>query len=71
MSATSVKIILSGGPVELSAAELAIPSAELGRTLKIGYQSGYEHFVHDGECRLVDGAEVPVFRWSCRTKIAE
>jgi hypothetical protein len=63
--------MLSGGPVELSTAELTIPAAELGRTLKVDHHGGYEHFVHDGECRTVDGGEVPVFRWTCRTKIAE
>lgn len=71
MSDTLVKIALNGGPMDLSAAERSVPAAELGYTLKISYRAGYEHFVHDGEFRTVDGAQVAVFRWTYRTKIAE
>lgn len=71
MSVTSVKIILRGGPDELAAADRSVPVAELGQKLKIRYGVGYEHFVHDGECQLIDGREVAVFRWTYRTKIAE
>jgi hypothetical protein len=70
MSATSVNIILRGGPVELAATERSVPVAELDQTLKIRYGSGYEHFVRDGECQTADGA-VAVFRWTGRTRIAE
>ena len=71
MSATQVKILLRGGPIELAAAERSIPLAELGRTLKIAYRGGYEHFVHDGEYQAAEGSEGAVFRWTGRTKIAE
>ncbi|MFF5173699.1 DUF5988 family protein [Micromonospora sp. NPDC000089] len=71
MSVTQVKVILSGGPVELSTAHRSVPEAELGQTLKIRHGAGYEHFVHDGEYRTVDGYEAAVFRWIGRTKIAE
>ncbi|MFG2582356.1 DUF5988 family protein [Streptomyces malaysiensis] len=33
--------------------------------------SGYEHFVHQGDYATVDGEELPVFRWTARTAIAE
>lgn len=71
MSDTLVKIVLSGGPGELAPADPTVPAADLGRTLKISYRAGYEHFVHDGEYRTVNGHEVAVFRWTGRTKIAE
>ena len=71
MSVTSVKIALSGGPVDLAAADRGVPEAELGQTLKIRHGAGYEHFVHDGERKMVDGCEVAIFRWAHRTKIAE
>ena len=71
MSDTLVKITLSGGPVELAAADRSVPAAALERTLKICYRAGYEHFVHDGEYRTIDGCQVAVFRWTNRTKIAE
>ncbi|HKN52340.1 MAG TPA: DUF5988 family protein [Amycolatopsis sp.] len=71
MSVTQVKITLSGGPADLVTADHSVPDAEPGRTLKIRYRAGYEHYVHDGECRTVDGGEIAVFRWTHRTKIAE
>jgi uncharacterized protein DUF5988 len=71
MSVTRVRIMLSGGPAGLSAADRDVPVAELGQPLKICYRAGYEHFVHDGEFRTVDEREVAVFRWTYRTKIAE
>jgi hypothetical protein len=71
MSATSVKVMLSGGPAELAAADRSVPETELGQTLKIRHGAGYEHFVRDGENRTEDGCEVAVFRWTYRTKIAE
>nr|AXL05735.1 hypothetical protein [uncultured bacterium] len=71
MSDTLVKITLSGGPSELATVDRSVPAAELGRTLKIRYRAGHEHFVHDGEYQKVDGHEVAVFRWTYRTKIAE
>lgn len=71
MSVTKVKIMLNGGPIELATADRSVPVAELGRTLKIRYRAGYEHFVHDGEYQTIAGCEVAVFRWVYCTKIAE
>jgi hypothetical protein len=70
VSVTEVRITLSGGPAELPV-DRSIPVAELGRVLKILHLGGYEHFVHDGECRTTDGGDIAVFRWTTRTKIAE
>lgn len=71
MSVTQLRIILRGGPAELGAAVRSVPAEELGRTLKISYLGGSEHFVHDGEFESVDGYDAAVFRWEYRTKIAE
>lgn len=71
MSFTQVKVMLSGGPIGLATADRSVTAAELGRTLKICYRAGYEHFAHDGEYQTVDGCAVAIFRWMYRTKIAE
>lgn len=71
MNATQVRILLSGGPVELATEDRIVSEAELKRTLKICYRAGYEHFVHDGEYKTVGGCKGAVFRWAGRTKIAE
>ena len=71
MSVTRVRVVLSGGPVELGAMGRSVSTAELDRTLKIRYRAGYEHFVHDGEYESVDGGDAAVFRWTYRTKVAE
>ncbi|MBE8517720.1 hypothetical protein ILP97_09430 [Amycolatopsis sp. H6(2020)] len=71
MSATQVKILLSGGPAELALAHRSVDAAALENTLKIRHGAGYEHFVHGGEFQAVDGCDIAVFRWSHRTKIAE
>ncbi|MEU4246181.1 DUF5988 family protein [Amycolatopsis sp. NPDC026612] len=66
-----MKIALSGGPVELAETTRSVQATALDSTLKIRYGAGYEHFVHGGEFRSVDGCDVAVFRWTHRTKIAE
>jgi hypothetical protein len=71
MSATQVKIALSGGPAELAVTYRSVDASALEHTLKIRHGAGYEHFVHGGEFQAVDGCEIAVFRWSHRTKIAE
>lgn len=71
MSVTQVKVTLSGGPAELATADRSAPVADPGHTLKIHHRGGYEHFVHDGESRTIDGRYIAVFHWKHRTKIAE
>ncbi|MFI9639150.1 DUF5988 family protein [Micromonospora sp. NPDC051925] len=71
MSVTQVEVVLSGGPIDLSTTQRSVPEAALGQILKIRHGAGYEHFVHDGEYRTVNGYEAAVFRWTGRTKIAE
>jgi hypothetical protein len=71
MSVTQVKITLVGGPADLAVLDRSVPVADPGRVLKIRHGSGYEHFVHEGECETVDGHDIAVFRWTARTKIAE
>ncbi|MDM4723010.1 DUF5988 family protein [Micromonospora sp. WMMA1363] len=71
MSVTQVKVILSGGPADLSTMQLSVPEVALGQTLKVRHGTGYEHFLHDGEYRTENGYQAAVFRWTGRTKIAE
>lgn len=71
MSDTRVKVVLSGGPTELVKTDWSVSLAELDQTLKLRYLAGYEHFVHSGEYRTVDGRDAAVFHWTGRTKIAE
>ena len=65
------RVVLSGGPRTLSdggVVELDQPAAD---KVKIAHRAGYEHFLPNGEVRVVDGETLPVYVWSDRTRIAE
>jgi len=67
----SVRVVLSGGPAELLQSDRMREVASLGDKVKIPYASGYEHFVHAGTEREIDGDRLPVFEWCDRTRVAE
>lgn len=68
---TAVKIVLVGGP-ERVAESASIPEVtDLDQTVKVAFASGYEHFRHNGEFRLIDGESRAVVQWCGRTKVAE
>lgn len=66
------KVTLIGGPAGLPANDRTREvTTGLGEKLKIPHGAGYEHFSHDGEFSVVDGAEAAVFRWCGSTRVAE
>ncbi|MFC4507632.1 MULTISPECIES: DUF5988 family protein [Streptomyces] len=67
----NVKALLVGGPSALPAEERVRIAHSLTEKIKHRFLAGYEHFVHEGEFRTVEGQELAVFRWTARTAIAE
>ncbi|MER7187707.1 DUF5988 family protein [Streptomyces hyaluromycini] len=65
------KALLVGGPSALPAEERVQLTPTLAEKIKHRFEAGYEHFVHHGEFRTVDGEELAVFHWTRRTAIAE
>lgn len=70
MSAAN-RIVLVGGPEGVAEKCPPVEIPNLDGKVKVPYASGYEHFSHRGEFRMVDGHSRPVFEWCDRTKIAE
>jgi hypothetical protein len=66
-----VKVVLAGGPVELTAATRLQEVHSLEDKVKVPFGGGYEHFEHCGQSTEVGGAHVPVFEWRERTRMAE
>ncbi|MER6434610.1 DUF5988 family protein [Streptomyces sp900105245] len=66
-----IKVILHGGPKDLSETWLTESVPLLEEKLKIQFGAGYEHFVNHGEERAHEGTAIPVLTWVGRTKIAE
>ncbi|MYZ09203.1 hypothetical protein GT028_17785 [Streptomyces sp. SID2999] len=46
-------------------------SLEFEPKVKILCGNAYEHFVFSGLYSVHEGEEFPVYRWSCRTYVAE
>jgi hypothetical protein len=59
--------VLEGGPADLPPELRVLRTQPTGRTYKLPYRGGYEHFELVNE----DSGDVLVFRWAMRTKIAE
>lgn len=68
---SNYKALLVGGPSALPAEERVQLTPTLMEKIKHRFEAGYEHFVHEGEFKTVDGEEVAVFQWTARTAIAE
>ncbi|MCX4761548.1 DUF5988 family protein [Streptomyces sp. NBC_01275] len=67
----NVKALLVGGPSALPAEERVRHTPSLTEKIKHRFEAGYEHFVHHGEFKVIDGEELAVFHWTTRTAIAE
>ena len=65
------KVVLLGGPESLPVAARILEVADLSDKVKIAYGAGYEHFLPSDETSVVDGEQLPVFRWCGATRIAE
>ncbi|MER7877763.1 DUF5988 family protein [Streptomyces malaysiensis] len=68
---SQIKVLLVGGLPHLPLDERVQFATSLTEKIKYQFGSGYEHFVHQGDYATVDGEELPVFRWTARTAIAE
>lgn len=65
------RILLSGGPRNFPNEDREQFVTTITERIKHRWGAGYEHFVHDGEFTTVNGEEAAVYRWECRTAIAE
>ena len=63
-----IRVLLVGGPADVAGVREV---SNLGDPVKVARCGGYEHFRYSGVSRDVHGAQVPVFEWCDRTKIAE
>lgn len=68
---SGIVVVLAGGPGGLPASVRVREVDNLADKVKIPFASGYEHFVHEGEVREMDGRRMPVFQWCDRTRVAE
>jgi hypothetical protein len=66
-----IRVLLVGGPRNLPGSDSVWEVESLAESIKVAKGSGYEHFRYSGESRDLHGAELPVFEWCDRTKIAE
>jgi hypothetical protein len=68
---SNVKVVLSGGPAHLPESLRRHEVTNLAEKVKIPFAAGYEHFVHNGAVREVDGQQLVVFEWCASTRVAE
>jgi hypothetical protein len=64
-----INVVLEGGPRHLPSELRSLRLPATDRKVKIRYGDGYEHFERDVESGPVD--DTVVFRWTCRTRVAE
>ncbi|MEW2319363.1 DUF5988 family protein [Streptomyces bauhiniae] len=68
----SLSVLLRGGPDWIPIPEIwHVKSLESEPKVKILCGNAYEHFEFSGLYATHEGAELPVYRWSCRTYVAE
>ncbi|MEW2581032.1 DUF5988 family protein [Streptomyces syringium] len=65
-------VVLVAGPPEM-ARMYWLPGRHAAGSdrIAVAYYGQHQHFERTGETELVEGQLVPVFRFSCSTKIAE
>ncbi|GHD75183.1 DUF5988 family protein (plasmid) [Streptomyces goshikiensis] len=64
-----ISVMLAGGP-DWAPVVWSVKSVEGEPKVKILCGNAYEHFEFSG-FHLVEGEQRPVYRWSCRTYVAE
>lgn len=65
------RVVLTGGPAALADTEYMDEAPSAGEKVKIAYAAGHEHYIPNGETRLVNGESLPVYSWTDRTRFAE
>ncbi|MGP3963715.1 DUF5988 family protein [Nonomuraea sp. 3N208] len=68
---STITVMLLGGPNHLPQERRIITVARGCEKIKLPFGGGYEHFLHRGEQKKIDGRELPVYQWIMRTAIAE
>ncbi|MCI3928024.1 DUF5988 family protein [Streptomyces sp. AN091965] len=65
-------VVLAGGPSGMARLH-RLPAGQTPEPerLTVAFYGQHQHFERTGDNETVDGCEVPVFRWTYRTKIAE
>ncbi|MGW5047522.1 DUF5988 family protein [Streptomyces griseoluteus] len=68
----SISVLLRGGPDWIPIPDVwHVRSLEFEPKVKILCGNAYEHFEFSGLYSTHEGVEFPVYRWSCRTYVAE
>ncbi|MFE0346468.1 DUF5988 family protein [Streptomyces griseoluteus] len=68
----SISVLLRGGPDWIAIPRVwQVRSLECEPKVKILCGNAYEHFEFSGLYSIHEGEEFPVYRWSCRTYVAE
>jgi len=67
----NLRVLLVGGPESIPGSLRIQEVIDLADKVKLAFGAGYEHFLHSGEVSVVDGEQLPVFRWCGKTRIAE
>ncbi|MFF9393870.1 DUF5988 family protein [Streptomyces griseoluteus] len=68
----SISVLLRGGPDWITIPRVwQVRSLECEPKVKILCGNAYEHFEFSGLYSIHEGEEFPVYRWSCRTYVAE
>ncbi|MFB7780279.1 DUF5988 family protein [Streptomyces bauhiniae] len=71
-ASNSLSVLLRGGPDWIAIPDVwEVSSLESEPKVKILCGNAYEHFVFSGLYSVHEGEEFPVYRWSCRTYVAE
>jgi hypothetical protein len=65
------RVILSGGPDYVAAADRSRVVDDLADEVKLPCYGGHEHFSFTGDYEVVDGGPAAVMRWCGRTTVAE
>lgn len=66
-----VKVLLTGGPVDLPEDVRTQHVEDLSDTVKLPFGVGYQHFAYSGRSTVLGTEEVHEFHWTGRTKFAE
>jgi hypothetical protein len=71
LPASSVSVLLEGGPAHFLDTYRRCRAATAEDTIKIPCLGGYEHFERTGEIVEDDDERLHVYRWTAFTRIAE
>ncbi|MFE3203784.1 DUF5988 family protein [Embleya sp. NPDC055664] len=65
-----VRVALTGGIPEMPAV-LVVNGPGIPEKVSVAFRNGREHYEYTGGAVELDGAHLPLYRWSYSTRIAE